>query len=100
MFISVKEKPKPEPGSSNSPKSLADLEVRIADTATAAIRAYHKAETALKDYNRDVEVIVEESVDRINPEIWKSLKKKTEAKNEILKEAISNSKSATKDLET
>lgn len=99
LFVLVKEKPKPELGASNSPKSLADLEIRIVKSATAAIKAYHQAETALKDYNQDVDVIVEESVDRINPDIWKSLKKKTEAKNEILNEAIRNTKSAMKDLE-
>ncbi|GLV41965.1 mitofilin [Carabus blaptoides fortunei] len=82
-----------------NPKSISDLEMKIRDSAAIAVHAYTKAETALKDYNQDIEVIIESSVEKLDPSIWKSLKNKTDTKNEILKEAENNVEKATSDLE-
>lgn len=42
---------------------------------------------ALRNYNRDIQEIIEQTVDRIDPDLWSSLRTKTLVKNKALEEA-------------
>lgn len=90
-MILVQGKPqREEVFSPTHPKTLAQLEAQICDSAKNAIAFYQKALVTLRDFNKDVEQVVERSVERLDPTIWNSLKKKTEIKNEYVKEAEQN----------
>lgn len=80
------------------PKSIVELETRIGESASATVQAYNKAVYALKNYNHDVQVIIEDSIERIDPNIWNSLRGKTKAKDEALQNAEKNAKETEKDM--
>lgn len=80
------------------PKSIVELETRIGESASATVQAYNKAVYALKNYNHDVQVIIEDSIERIDPNIWNLLRGKTKAKDEALQNAEKNAKETEKDM--
>lgn len=87
---------KPKDGSlpETHPKNLAELEKKICETAEAAVQSYNTALYALKNYNLDVQKVVENSVEDLDPQIWTSLKAKREAKDKAVKEAESSAEQA------
>jgi len=72
------------------PRSIADLEATIGQSAAAAIESYNTAVFAMKNYNQDVQIIIEDSVERLDPEIWNSLRQKTKTREEALQNAEKN----------
>ncbi|KAK4875008.1 hypothetical protein RN001_011430 [Aquatica leii] len=69
------------------PKKIVEIEQRLAEAASETIQAYNKAVYALKNYNNDIQVVVENSVEQLDPDIWESLRIKTKAKEESLQAA-------------
>ncbi|KAB0794847.1 hypothetical protein PPYR_11686 [Photinus pyralis] len=69
------------------PKKILELETKIGGLASEAVQAYNKAVTALRNYSKNVEVVIENSVERLDPEIWNSLRQKTKAKEQTTREA-------------
>lgn len=63
------------------PKSYPELETKIEATVTTAVAEYNKAISVLKIYNNEVKRAVDESIDRLDNNVWTSLKNKTNAKN-------------------
>lgn len=80
-------KPKERELPDTHPKNLAEIERNVGDYASKAVQAYNKAVFALRNYNRDIQEIIEQTVDRIDPELWQSLRTKTLVKNKALEEA-------------
>ncbi|XP_063237803.1 MICOS complex subunit Mic60 isoform X2 [Bacillus rossius redtenbacheri] len=86
---SPSEKPKPaivEPRVPR-PKTFVELEEKIVVAASKAVDAYDKAARYLEDYNKEVNKIVESSVEHLDPSVWSSLRKKSASKDEQLKKA-------------
>lgn len=71
------------------PKNIAELEIAIEQAAVTAVREYDKAANILKAYNEDIKKIVDDSVDRIDPVAWVSLKNKTNARDTTVASAES-----------
>lgn len=69
------------------PKNLAEIERNVGDYASKAVQAYNKAVYALRNYNRDIQEVIEQTVDRLDPDLWASLRAKTLVKNKALDEA-------------
>lgn len=69
------------------PKNLSEIEKNVADYASQAVQAYNKAVYALRNYNRDIQEVIEQTVDRLDPDLWGSLRSKTLVKNKALEEA-------------
>lgn len=69
------------------PKKILELETQIGSLASEAVQAYNKAVTALQNYSSSVEIVIESSVEKLDPEIWNSLRQKTKAKDQTLQEA-------------
>lgn len=69
------------------PRNMADLERKLVESAKVAVQAYNSALYALKNYNLDVQKVVESSIDSLDPQIWTSLRTKRDAKDKTLKEA-------------
>lgn len=84
--------------SASHPKSIAELEQRISETASLAIHGYGKALIAIKRYNQEIQVFLDQSVERISPSVWEALKKLTQEKDATLKEADALSKEVNKKL--
>lgn len=80
-------KPKESDLRDTSLKNLADIEKKIGESASIAVQAYNSALYALRNYNLDVERIIEDSVTVLDPQIWDSLKTKREVKDKTLKDA-------------
>lgn len=80
-------KPKERELPDTHPKNLAEIERNVGDYASKAVQSYNKAVFALRNYNRDIQEIIEQTVDRIEPELWQSLRTKTLVKNKALEEA-------------
>lgn len=80
-------KPKDSDLPDTSIKNLADIEMKIGESASTAVQAYNSALYALKNYNLDVQRVIEDSVVDLDPKIWDSLKSKRETKDIAIKEA-------------
>ncbi|XP_071050130.1 MICOS complex subunit Mic60 isoform X2 [Onthophagus taurus] len=80
-------KPPEMPLPPDHPKNLVDIERDINNAASQAVKAYNTAIYALKNYMMDVDDFVENSVDKIDPSIWSSLKVKAIAKEEAITKA-------------
>ncbi|XP_022918514.1 MICOS complex subunit Mic60 isoform X1 [Onthophagus taurus] len=83
----VDPKPPEMPLPPDHPKNLVDIERDINNAASQAVKAYNTAIYALKNYMMDVDDFVENSVDKIDPSIWSSLKVKAIAKEEAITKA-------------
>lgn len=95
----VKEKPKEKSGTTLV-DSIADLELKINSAAKTAIESYQDALIALKEYNTNVDEIIEKSIEKTDPKIWTTLKTKTEAKHKNLIIAEKSAVDALKNLDT
>lgn len=73
---------------------IADFEAKMSEDAMIAVKAFNRSLYALKNYNYDIEVIVEESVENIHPDVWNGLKEKTIEKNQAIEEAELHSQEA------
>ncbi|XP_074027023.1 MICOS complex subunit Mic60 isoform X1 [Leptinotarsa decemlineata] len=91
-------KHKPSEMSVEEAENLAELEEKICKSAEEAVNAYNKAIHILKMYNQDIEYIIDEAVNEINPNTWESVKSKTRSKVECLKRAQQKADEATKDI--
>lgn len=80
-------KPKEHELPDTHPRNLAEIERNVGDYASKAVQAYNKAIYALKNYNNDIQQVIEETVDRIDADLWASLRAKTLVKNKALEEA-------------
>lgn len=80
-------KPKESDLKDTSIKNLAEIEKKIGESASVAVQAYNSALYALKNYNLDVERIIEDSVVELDPKIWDSLKTKRETKDNAIQAA-------------
>lgn len=79
-------------------KLLAQLEQNICDSATEAVNAYNKAIHVLLSYNQDIEYILDEAVNEVNPDIWESVRRKTKSKNECIRRAEEKALAAVRDV--
>ncbi|XP_017777213.1 PREDICTED: MICOS complex subunit Mic60 [Nicrophorus vespilloides] len=77
---------------------IADLELSITSNATMAIEEYNKSIYTLRNYNSNVEVVVEESVDRIDPSVWDNLRKKSKDKDQQISDANKHANEALKSI--
>ncbi|XP_057664524.1 MICOS complex subunit Mic60 isoform X1 [Diorhabda carinulata] len=82
-------KPKAVPTSSDKPttENIAKLEEEICESAEEAVNAFNKAVFITKSYNADIEYIIDEAVNEINPETWEIIKGKTRSKQECVRRA-------------
>ncbi|XP_025835941.1 MICOS complex subunit Mic60 isoform X2 [Agrilus planipennis] len=80
------------------PKNIEDLEVQLGEAASQAVQWYNRATTAVKNFNREVEVVVEYSIDRLDQKTWDNLKEKSRKKEEAIREAERCAEEALKDL--
>uniref|UniRef100_A0A069DW02 MICOS complex subunit MIC60 n=1 Tax=Panstrongylus megistus TaxID=65343 RepID=A0A069DW02_9HEMI len=76
------------------PTNLANLESAINKAAAAAIRAYTEAVCILREHAEDIYILVEESVDKVDPKIWPHIKQKGEERERLIKDAEKNAKEA------
>ncbi|KAG5895708.1 hypothetical protein JTB14_021401 [Gonioctena quinquepunctata] len=93
-----KDKPNPCEVTVEQSENLAELEKKICKSAEEAVNAYNKAIHILKMYNQDIEYIIDEAVNEINPNTWDGVKSKTRSKVECLKRAQEKADEATKDI--
>lgn len=80
-------KPKERELPDTHPRNLAEIEKNVGEHAAKAVQAYNSAVYALRNYNRDIQEIIEQTVDRIDPDLWSSLRTKTLVKSKALEEA-------------
>lgn len=67
------EKPAPPPKPVRDelmPQNLIELETHCGEAAAKAIAAYHKAVSALQEYNQDVVKVVESAGTTISGTVW------------------------------
>ncbi|KAK6622543.1 hypothetical protein RUM44_002355 [Polyplax serrata] len=69
------------------PKNVVELERHIGQAANEAVKAYYSAVCATKDHAEEIYKLLETKIDRIEPEFWCTLKKKTEEKENLIKSA-------------
>ncbi|KAF5284305.1 hypothetical protein FQA39_LY04598 [Lamprigera yunnana] len=84
VTIKGEERPKQIILEETHPKKILEIEKNLGETAAATVLAYDAALCALKNYNNDVQFIVENSVDTLDTKIWNSLRKKTQDKEATL----------------
>ncbi|CAG9766278.1 unnamed protein product [Ceutorhynchus assimilis] len=89
--------PKPQLSPRNT-TALAELEAKICHSAEEAVNAYHKAVHVLLSYNQDIEYMLDEAVNQVEPEIWEKIRLKTRHKNECLKRAQEKADEASRDV--
>lgn len=53
---------------------------------------------ALRNYNQDVQIIIEDSPDTLKPDIWSELRGKTKQKDQTVKDALKHAKDARKNM--
>ena len=78
------------------------MEKKLADSAGRTVQAYNEAVCSLRNYSKDVELIIEDSAEKLDPEIWNTLRKQTNTKNSTIHEAeklYKETKEAVKELE-
>ncbi|XP_012536895.1 MICOS complex subunit Mic60 isoform X4 [Monomorium pharaonis] len=76
------------------PQNLIELETYCGEAAAKAITAYHKAVSALEEYNRDVIKVIESAGTTINAAVWQRLKEATEQRKQSVQEAEQHAKDA------
>ena len=99
MCITVDPKPAYQAIPDTHPKSLVELELKIKDKATAVISAYDMAMEALRRYNQDVETLIEGSFEKVDAQVWNSLKRRTTERTEAVNRADKEAEIALHDLE-
>lgn len=67
------------------PRNLLDLEKKIGEAISTAIKALNTAIYAIKNYSQDVEKVLDESTHHIDASIWNTIKEKGQLKEEALK---------------
>ncbi|KAF5306466.1 hypothetical protein FQR65_LT18569 [Abscondita terminalis] len=87
VTIEGDQKPKETILEATHPKKILEIEERLCEAASSTVQAYNSAVYALKNYNNDIQVVVENSVEQLDPSIWNSLRIKTKAKEETLQSA-------------
>lgn len=101
FIFTVKEKPKKDERITRyHPKNLAEIEEQLCEAAVAAIEGYQESIGLIRDYNQQVEKIIDHSFSRIDQTIWTDLKNKSELKDKQLKEAEKHADIAAKKLKT
>ncbi|XP_014242221.1 MICOS complex subunit Mic60 [Cimex lectularius] len=82
------------------PKSLVELEAMTNIAASEAVEAYGNAICFFRDHIEEVVKVVEESVDKNDPKVWKALKQKGQDREKAVKEAEEAAKKAMKNINT
>nr|CAH7745668.1 unnamed protein product [Callosobruchus chinensis] len=91
-------KPPKDEISEKDVSQLAELEFKIGRSAEEAVNAYNNAVYILKLYNQDIEYIIDEAINQVNPETWEEVRRKTRSKTECLKRAQEKAEQATRDI--
>ncbi|KAE8750856.1 hypothetical protein FOCC_FOCC002284 [Frankliniella occidentalis] len=97
--VTTIDKPKKEEKKSEDPKAvtplkLADLEKEITRNTTVAVETYNKAINAIRDQARFVQELVTSDQNRLPPQLWPTLKQKSEVLESLLTTAEESAKAA------
>lgn len=80
------------------PKNIADLERTVADLAKTTVQSYNTALYAMKNYNKDVYNVVEDSVDTRDASLWSTLEENARKKAATLKTAEDNAEDTARNI--
>lgn len=69
------------------PRNLLELETKIGEAVSVAIKALNTAKYAIQNYNNSVEQVLLESTHRLDASVWNSIKEKGQLRGEALKKA-------------
>ncbi|PSN32294.1 MICOS complex subunit Mic60 [Blattella germanica] len=69
------------------PKNLVDLESKISASAVAAIAAFSEATSSIRDYSRNIYLVVEHSTEHLEQDVWDQVKELVARKDEAVKKA-------------
>ncbi|XP_047112781.1 MICOS complex subunit Mic60 isoform X2 [Schistocerca piceifrons] len=81
------------------PQNVSELEQNVMDSVKLAISAYREAACACKEHGKDIGHIVEESIERIDSNVWAQLKSKAEKREAALVLSQERAKTATESIE-
>ncbi|XP_049777643.1 MICOS complex subunit Mic60 isoform X2 [Schistocerca cancellata] len=81
------------------PQNVSELEQNVMDSVKLAISAYREAACACKEHGKDIGHIVEESIERIDSNVWSQLKSKAEKREAALVLSQERAKTATESIE-
>jgi mitofilin len=79
--------------------NVADLESKISTLAIAAVAAYGDAVNTIRDYSHNISVIIDDSVETLDADVWDKLKKLITRKNEAVAKAEASAKEALDSIE-
>ncbi|KAJ9580047.1 hypothetical protein L9F63_004284, partial [Diploptera punctata] len=69
------------------PKNLMDLENRISAAAVTAVASFSEATSAIRDYSKNVYIVIEHSMENLGPDVWDQVKDLVAKKEEAVKKA-------------
>jgi len=81
------------------PVNVADLEGKISTLAIAAVAAYGDAVNTIRDYSHNISVIIDDSVETLDADVWDKLKKLIKRKDEAVAKAEATAKEALDSIE-
>lgn len=89
-----KNETKSESPKANTPQKLADLEAEITRHTKNAVETYNQAVNAIRDQARFVQELVSSDLNRLPPQLWPTLKEKSEICYNLLETAEENARNA------